>query len=64
MQDVILKICKVFYGFNVICALMMACCLDSESLAPAIVLGVNMLVLATPIIALERRERKETKQNG
>ena len=64
MQDVILKICKAFYRFNVICALIMACCLDSESLVPAIVLGVNMLVLATPIIALERRERKETKQNG
>lgn len=64
MRKVIGKVLKGIYKLNAFCALLMMCSLDSESLIPAIVLAVNMLVLATPIIALERRERKETKQNG
>jgi len=39
------KIYNVVFGVNSISALLMACCLDSKSTIPMIVLAINMLVL-------------------
>lgn len=39
------KIYNVALGVNSISALLMACCLDSKSTIPMIVLAINMLVL-------------------
>lgn len=44
------KIISGLYGANVICFLLMACCLDSETIIPAIIMGVNLLILITPLI--------------
>jgi hypothetical protein len=53
MRGVIGKILKGIYKLNVFCALLMMCSLDSNSLIPAIVLAVNMLIILIPFIAYE-----------
>lgn len=48
------KIYNIILGVNFISAILMACCLDSESTIPMIVLAINMLVLYI-LYLIERR---------
>lgn len=57
MQEVLEKITKGLYVLNGICALLMACCLDSESLVPAYILTVNVIVLFIPLLIYEVRQK-------
>lgn len=50
------KIISGLYGANVICFLLMACCLDSETIIPAIIMGINLLILITPLIIGARKK--------
>lgn len=49
------KIISGLYGANVICFLLMACCLDSDSVIPAVIMGVNLLILVTPLIGARKK---------
>ena len=53
MRKVIGKVLEGIYKLNAFCALLMMCSLDSNSLIPAIVLAVNMLIILIPFIAYE-----------
>lgn len=48
------KIYDIAFGVNLMSVLLMACCLDSESTIPMIVLAINMLVLYA-LYLIERR---------
>lgn len=50
------KIVKTLYSVNIICALLMMCALDSDSYAPAIILGGNLLVIMLPVIRAGRNK--------
>lgn len=50
------KIISGLYSANVICFLLMACCLDSDSVIPAVIMGVNLLILVTPLIIGARKK--------
>lgn len=41
---------KVFKTLNVLCGLLCACMLDSESWVPAIILAVNVLIFTAPLV--------------
>lgn len=48
------KICDGFAWINGACAVLMACCLDSKSMIPTIILAINILVFCT-LYLIERR---------
>ena len=48
------KIYNIAFGVNSISALLMACCLESKSTIPMIVLAINMFVLYV-LYLIERR---------
>lgn len=50
------KIIKVLFVLNIISALIMACCIDSRSVIPMIVLSFNLLFLFLVEIASTREE--------
>ena len=41
---------KVFKALNILCGLLCACMLDSESWVPAIILAVNVLIFTAPLV--------------
>ncbi len=44
------KVKWTIYKFNLVCALIMVCALDSDSYIPMIVLAVNLLIVVVPIM--------------
>lgn len=49
MREIIEKIGKAIYVANMLCAILMGCCLDSESLVPIYVLAINLVILSIPL---------------
>lgn len=48
------RIEKTIYNFNIICALLMICALDSDSYIPAIILGLNLLFIVVPVMRAKK----------